>query len=99
MMKHSELNTGILRGYLDGQFDLGKTSTVEQHTIKQHIEACAECQSELIILGERAASVRAGFDQLPQWPGARNTGDTATAWAQFQKNERNQRKANKASGI
>jgi hypothetical protein len=85
MMKHSELNTGILRAYLDGQFDLGKASTVEQHTIKQHIEACAECQSELIILRERAVSVRAGFDQLPQWSGAQDTHDTATAWALFQK--------------
>ena len=81
-MKHSELNTGILRAYLDGQSDLG---TVEQRTIKQHIEACAACQSELIMLGERAASVRAGIDQLPQWSGACDTGNTATAWAQFQK--------------
>jgi hypothetical protein len=85
MMKHSELNTGILRAYLDGEFDLGIASSVEQHTIKQHIEACTKCQSELIVLGERAASVRGGIDQLPQWSGVWDTGNTATAWAQFQK--------------
>jgi hypothetical protein len=95
-MKHSELNTGILRAYLDGQFDLGKPFQVEQHTIKQHIEGCAKCQAELIVLGDRATSVRAGIDQLPQLSGIWHTGNTATAWAAFQR-KREQSMENKQS--
>lgn len=96
-MKHSDLNTGVLRAYLDGQFDLGEAPPVEQHiSIKQHIESCAECQAELMILRDRAAGVRAGLDQLPRLSDAWDTGNTATAWAAFQR-KREQSMENKQS--
>ncbi len=73
-MKHSERNTGVLRAYLDDQME-----PEEAVLVKQHVEDCAGCRTELETLQTRAASVRAGLDYLPQ--GAANV---SAAWAAFQ---------------
>jgi hypothetical protein len=76
-MKHSDLNQGILRAYLDRQLDPGQVSAVEEH-----VNDCAACQREMRVLGEYAACVREGLDRLPQLPEAANV---AIAWAAFQR--------------
>ena len=79
-MKHSEMSTGILRSYLDGQLDSEGADAAGQH-----IETCSACQDELVVLRECAASVHASIDQLPRLSGARDAGAAATAWAAFQR--------------
>jgi Putative zinc-finger len=76
-MKHSDLNQGILRAYLDCQLDPGQVSAVEEH-----VKSCAACQREVQVLGEYAACVREGLDRLPQLP---EGGNVAIAWAAFQR--------------
>ncbi|HEV2709454.1 MAG TPA: zf-HC2 domain-containing protein [Edaphobacter sp.] len=78
-MKHSELDIGVLRSYLDGELDAGIADAVGQH-----METCGECQAELAVLRERAASVHTGMDQLPRLSGARDASAAATSWATFQ---------------
>ncbi len=78
-MKHRELGTGMLRAYLDGQLDSGQATAVDQH-----LESCTECQQEMATLVDHAACVRDGLDRLPQLP---EGGNSATAWAAFQKKQ------------
>ncbi len=72
-MKTNDLNTGMLRAYLDGEVNAGKGSAVAEH-----VDDCSDCQAELKSLSSRSASVRAGLDDLPisLRPGA----DTGCAW-------------------
>lgn len=74
-MKHCELNTGVLRAYLDDQLHPTEVSVV-----KQHLEDCLGCRKELEALKIRAAYVSAGFDRLPQ-----GSGNVSAAWAAFQR--------------
>ena len=60
-MKHNEIDTGILRAYLDGEVNDDRVSA-----LTEHVNICAECQAELKVLSSHAASVRAGLDYLPQ---------------------------------
>jgi hypothetical protein len=61
MMKHNEIDTGMLRAYLDGEVKGDGVSA-----LTEHVGMCAECQAQLRVLGSQAASVRAGLDFLPQ---------------------------------
>jgi Putative zinc-finger len=74
-MKHSELSTGDLRAYLDGQI-----GTAEAEVVKQHVDDCRGCQTELQILKTKADHVRAGLERLPQW-----SCDASATWAAFQR--------------
>ncbi len=60
-MKHNEIETGMLRAYLDGEVDGDRISA-----LTEHVSTCSECQAELKVLTGYAASVRAGLDYLPQ---------------------------------
>ncbi len=60
-MKHNEIDTGMLRAYLDGEVNSDRASA-----LSEHVNACAECQAELKVLSGHAASARAGLDYLPQ---------------------------------
>ncbi len=71
-MKHNEINTGILRAYLDGEANGDRASA-----LVEHVEMCAECQAELRVLSGNAASVRAGLECLPQAA----TAGVAPAWS------------------
>jgi len=68
-MNHNDIDTGILRAYLDG----------EAGAATEHISACDTCQAELMELQGRAANVGAAFDELPN-PAATNT---AVAWTRM----------------
>jgi hypothetical protein len=72
MMKHSEIDTGLLRTYLDGA-----VSTERSTMLDEHVKTCKDCQSELKVLAGHAASVRAGLDFLPQPAHA----DSSAAWS------------------
>jgi hypothetical protein len=61
MMKHNQIDIGILRAYLDGEVNEDRVSA-----LTEHVNSCAECQAELKVLSGRAASARAGLDYLPQ---------------------------------
>jgi hypothetical protein len=61
MMKHNEIDTGMLRAYLDGEVKDDRVSA-----LSEHVNGCAECQAELKVLSSHAASVRARLDYLPQ---------------------------------
>lgn len=71
-MKHNEIETGMLRAYLDGEVSGDRASA-----LTEHVGMCAECQAELKVLSGHAASVRAGLDYLPQ-PA---TAGVAPAWS------------------
>lgn len=60
-MNHNEIDTGMLRAYLDGE-----VNSTQIAPLAEHVSACAECQAELKVLSNQAASVRAGLDYLPQ---------------------------------
>ncbi len=60
-MKHNEIETGMLRAYLDGEVTDDRASA-----LTEHVGMCAECQAELKVLSGHAANVRAGLDYLPQ---------------------------------
>ena len=71
-MNHNDIDTGILRAYLDG----------EAGAATEHISACDTCQAELKELQGRAANVGAAFDELPN-PAATNTcplGSKVAVW-------------------
>jgi hypothetical protein len=61
MMKHNEIETGMLRAYLDGEVNGDRISA-----LTEHVSTCSDCQAELKVLSGHAASVRAGLDYLPQ---------------------------------
>ena len=61
MMKHNEIDTGMLRAYLDGEVNGDRVTS-----LSEHVNTCAECQAELKVLSGHAASVRTGLDYLPQ---------------------------------
>lgn len=71
-MNHNEIETGMLRAYLDGEVSDDRASA-----LAEHVGMCAECQAELKVLSGHAASVRAGLDYLPQ-PA---TAGVAPAWS------------------
>lgn len=58
-MNHKEIDTGMLRAYLDGE-----VNRITELT--EHVSACAECQAELKVLNRHAASVRSGLEFLPK---------------------------------
>ncbi len=60
-MKHNEIDTGMLRAYLDGEVNGDRVSA-----LTEHVSTCSECQAELKVLSGHAASARAGLDFLPQ---------------------------------
>jgi hypothetical protein len=60
-MNHNEIDTGMLRAYLDGEVTGDRITA-----LTGHVSTCAECQAELKVLSRRSASVRAGLDYLPQ---------------------------------
>jgi hypothetical protein len=60
-MNHNEIDTGMLRAYLDGEVNDDRVSV-----LTEHVNTCAECQAELKVLSGHSASVRAGLDFLPQ---------------------------------
>jgi hypothetical protein len=72
MMKHSEIDTGLLRTYLDGA-----VSTERSTMLDEHVKTCMDCQSELKVLAGHAASVRTGLDFLPQPAHA----DSSAVWS------------------
>ena len=76
-MKHGEINPGMLRAYLDGQFNSGLVAAIEQH-----LEGCPACREELASLRRQAARVQDCLNRLPE---SAATANTATAWAAFQK--------------
>jgi Putative zinc-finger len=76
-MKHSDLNQGTLRAYLDSQLDPSQLSAVEEH-----LKSCAACQQEVQALNTHASCAREGLSRLPESPEGDNT---AIAWAAFQK--------------
>jgi Putative zinc-finger len=76
-MKHSDLNQGTLRAYLDSQLDPGQLSAVEGH-----LKGCAACQQEVQALNTHASCAREGLSRLPELPEGDNV---AIAWAEFQK--------------
>jgi hypothetical protein len=71
-MNHNEIDTGILRAYLDGELNSAQITP-----LTEHVSACAECQAELKVLSRHAASVRSGLDFLPQHASA----GVAPAWS------------------
>ena len=71
-MKHNEIDTGMLRAYLDGEVNGDRVSA-----LTEHVGTCAECQAELKVLSSHAASVRTELDYLPQ-PAAAGV---APAWS------------------
>ena len=73
-MKHNEIDTGMLRAYLDGEASSGADAA-----LGEHVETCGDCQAELKLLNGRAASVRTGLDYLPQTAGA----DAGIAWSRL----------------
>lgn len=60
-MKHNEIDTGMLRAYLDGEVNAERMSA-----LSEHMGTCADCQAELKALKSRALSVGAGLDYLPR---------------------------------
>jgi len=72
-MKHNEIDTGILRAYLDGEVNGDRVSA-----LTEHVDTCAECQAEMKVLSSHAASVRGGLDFLPQ-PAAAGVAPTWSA--------------------
>lgn len=76
-MKHGEMNQGMLRAYLDGQFDSGQATAIEQH-----LEGCVACREELAILRGQAERIQDCLNRLPE---SAETVNTAIAWAAFQK--------------
>jgi hypothetical protein len=60
-MNHKDVDTGMLRAYLDGEVNDDRIAA-----LTEHVGACTECQAELKVLSRHAASVRAGLDYLPQ---------------------------------
>jgi hypothetical protein len=76
MMKHREIDTGMLRAYLDGEVNAGKGPAVAGH-----VDDCSDCQAELKTLSSRAASVLAGLEDLPQAAKV----DTGAAWRALEK--------------
>jgi hypothetical protein len=75
MMKHNEIDTGMLRSYLDGEAGAGKGSAVADH-----VAACDACQAELKELHGHAASTGAAFGDLPHAAAI----NTAAAWTRLQ---------------
>jgi hypothetical protein len=57
-MRHNEVDTGMLRSYLDGEGNAAATG--------EHVAVCDACQGEVETLKSRAANVRAGMEYLPQ---------------------------------
>ena len=76
-MKHTDLNQGTLRAYLDSQLDPGQLSAVEDH-----LQGCAACQQEVLVLNTHASCAREGLSRLPELPQGDNV---AIAWAEFQR--------------
>jgi hypothetical protein len=76
-MKHTDLNQGTLRAYLDSQLDPGQLSAVEDH-----LKSCAACQQEVRALNTHASCAREGLSRLPELPEGDNV---AIAWAEFQR--------------
>ena len=72
-MKHNEVDTGILRAYLDGEVN------TESATVNEHVAVCGDCREEIEILTNCAATVRAGMEYLPQ--SARV--DAGAAWSRL----------------
>lgn len=73
-MNHGEVDTGMLRAYLDQELKGEK-----ELAVKAHISTCHDCQAEVQVLSDRSAGVRNGLDYLPQ---AVNVDGTA-AWPAF----------------
>lgn len=73
-MKHSGMDTGMLRAYVDHELEHENEAAVARH-----IAACADCQAEVKALNNRAASVRIGLDCLPETVNA----DGSAAWNAF----------------
>ena len=73
-MNHHAIDTGLLRGHLDGEIDTGNAAAVAEH-----LEGCGSCRSELEALTANAAGVLEGFDGLPQ-----TAIDANSAWAALQ---------------
>ena len=73
-MKHSGIDTGILRAYLD--HELGREN---EAAVAGHIASCHECQAEVTMLNNRSATIHTGLDSLPDAVIA----DGAAAWNTF----------------
>ena len=74
-MKHKDVDTGMLRSYLDGEAGAGNTAAVADH-----VAACDACQEELKGLTARAQSAAAVLADLPKVDGT----NTAAAWTRLQ---------------
>lgn len=73
-MKHNEINTGVLRSYLDDELGAEEASAV-----RDHLGECSACRTQLESLQQRATSVRTGLDHLPQF-----SGNASRGWALLQ---------------
>ena len=60
-MKHSEVDTGMLRADLDGEVNAESRMALDEHVL-----VCGDCQGVVETLKLQAASVRAGMEYLPQ---------------------------------
>jgi putative zinc finger protein len=76
-MKHTDLDQGTLRAYLDSQLEPGQLAAVEDH-----LKDCAACQQEVQALNTHASCAREGLGRLPELP---EGGNVAIAWAEFQR--------------
>lgn len=73
-MNHHAIDTGLLRGYMDGGID-----TANAAAVAEHLQGCGNCQAELKALAANADGAREGFDGLPQ-----TANNTNSAWAALQ---------------
>jgi hypothetical protein len=73
-MNHNEIDTGLLRSYMDGEID-----TTKAVAVSEHLEACGSCQAEFKALKTNAAGMREGLDELPQ-----TATDPKSAWNALQ---------------
>ncbi|HUH62182.1 MAG TPA: zf-HC2 domain-containing protein [Terracidiphilus sp.] len=60
-MNHNEIDTGLLRAYLDGETDAARAAAVSEH-----LQSCVNCQAEIKSLEANASGIREAFDGLPQ---------------------------------
>jgi hypothetical protein len=81
-MDHKQINTGLLRAYLDGEVNAGESSA-----IAAHLEDCAGCRDTLAALKSQAGGAHDQLQHLPQleWDAEKQ----AAAWRAFQQ-KRNQ---------
>jgi len=72
-MKHSEVDTGMLRADLDGE------NAERTAQLNEHVAACDDCQAKAETLKSRAANVRAGMEYLPRAAHV----DAGAAWSRL----------------